>query len=293
MSASLRYRVGGGTICVALVILWSRASLADSVQFRRGESAPPLAINPSSPTTSDVINFTTPLDGNIYGNACGAAGVLGGDPLLARDAANHTIDLLYDGNIQIICPLNWDPVIGAEGTVGPLPAGDWVLSDPHNNTIRFTVIPETTGGFDGDGLLTVTDIDMLTAAVIAATNDPFYDLNKDTFVDQNDRRIWVSDLRQTFFGDANLDSEFNSRDLVEVFEAGEYEDGIAMNSGWSEGDWDGKAEFDTSDLVVAFMDGGYEQGPRRALAAVPEPRTFLMLVVCLFGLAIRERRAKR
>ena len=142
MDASLRHRLVGSSICFAVAFLCSSASLADSVQFQRGEVAPPLAINPSSPTTTDVISFTTPLDGNVHSNACEAAAALGGDAFLARDDANHTIDLLYDGNIPMACPRIFDPTIGAEGEFGPLAAGDWVLSDPHNNTLRFTVIPE-------------------------------------------------------------------------------------------------------------------------------------------------------
>ena len=42
----------------------------------------------------------------------------------------------------------------------------------------------------------------------------------------------------TWLGDANLDGQFDENDLVDVFEAGEYEDEIEMNSRWSTGDWD-------------------------------------------------------
>ena len=34
----------------------------------------------------------------------------------------------------------------------------------------------------------------------------------------------------TWFGDVNLDGEFSSTDLVQVFQTGEYEDGIAGSS---------------------------------------------------------------
>ena len=37
-------------------------------------------------------------------------------------------------------------------------------------------------------------------------------------------------------GDANRDGYFDSSDLVAVFQQGEYEDGIAENSSWTEGD---------------------------------------------------------
>jgi hypothetical protein len=89
--------------------------------------------------------------------------------------------------------------------------------------------------------------------------------------------FWVNNLRRTYFGDSNLDGEFNSTDLVRLFTVGEYEDGIAANSGWSDGDWNGDQEFDSGDFVSAFAAGGYEQGPRPAVSIVPEPSSVLIL----------------
>ena len=59
-------------------------------------------------------------------------------------------------------------------------------------------------------------------------------------------------------GDANGDGLFDSSDLVTVFQAGEYEDGIPNNSTYEEGDWNGDGEFDSGDLVLAFQGGHYE-----------------------------------
>ena len=42
-----------------------------------------------------------------------------------------------------------------------------------------------------------------------------------------------------------------------VFQAGEYEDGIAANSSWAEGDWNADGEFDSQDFVFAFQQGEY------------------------------------
>ena len=36
--------------------------------------------------------------------------------------------------------------------------------------------------------------------------------------------IWVNDLKNTWIGDANLDLEFNSGDMVQVFVAGQVRD---------------------------------------------------------------------
>jgi hypothetical protein len=59
------------------------------------------------------------------------------------------------------------------------------------------------------------------------------------------------------YGDANLDGIFNSSDLVQIFQRGQYEDGRTGNSGWAEGDWNCDGEFNSSDLVLAFQTGGY------------------------------------
>ena len=100
----------------------------------------------------------------------------------------------------------------------------------------------------------------------------------------------------TYFGDANLDGEFNTRDMVVVFVAGQYEDESSGNSTWTTGDWNGDAEFNSSDLVVAFADGGYEQGVRGSTAtAVPEPLVWGPSLGCfvMASLRLRSRATRR
>ncbi|MCA9215830.1 MAG: hypothetical protein KDB27_22345 [Planctomycetales bacterium] len=69
----------------------------------------------------------------------------------------------------------------------------------------------------------------------------------------------------TIVGDANQDGRFDSQDLVAVFQANEYSDGIEDNSTWSEGDWTCDGDFDTDDFVAAFQTGLYER-PAAAVA---------------------------
>src|SRR5690606_22278179 len=103
-----------------------------------------------------------------------------------------------------------------------------------------------------------------------------WDLNVDGSLTSNDREAWVRAVRKTYFGDADLNGEFSSSDLVSVFTSGEFEDSVVGNSGWSEGDWDGDRDFSSSDLVLAFQDGGYRQGARIGTPSVPEPSNWLM-----------------
>ena len=132
------------------------------------------------------------------------------------------------------------------------------------------------GDFDQNRLLDAKDIDSLSREAGRPTPQLWlFDLNDDGVVDLADHQIWVHDLRKTWYGDADLNGEFNSDDFVQVFQAGKYE--TALRAGWAEGDWDASRTFDSSDFVVAFQDGGYEQGLRTDTAAVPEPAAWTLL----------------
>jgi len=145
------------------------------------------------------------------------------------------------------------------------------------------------GDFNGDGEIDAADMDLLTAAV--GGNDSSYDLDGSGVVDDGDRRYWIEDIKNSYFGDSNLDGEFNTGDLVFVLGSGEYEDGVEDNSTWGTGDWNGDGEFDTADFVTALGSGGYEQGPRAAsAAAVPEQTSLMLSMLLLLGLAARRRR---
>lgn len=148
-----------------------------------------------------------------------------------------------------------------------------------------TVVPPSVpGDYNGDSVLTAADIDALSAAVRAGDQAAKYDLNNDRSVNEADRSFWVASLRKTYFGDSNLDGQFNTQDLVLVFQRGEFEDSAAGNSTWEDGDWNGDTDFTTADFVTAFQDGGFEQGPRAAVATVPEPAGASLLLASLLGL---------
>ncbi len=142
------------------------------------------------------------------------------------------------------------------------------------------------GDFNNDGELNVADIELLSQEVRDQTNDSGFDVNGDQLVNGEDRRIWVRQLKNTWFGDANFDGEFNSSDFVTVFSAGLYESNQPAD--WSQGDWNGDGEFSSSDFVAAFGDGGYELG-QRPPAAVPEPSA-IALLAC--GLTLFARRGR-
>jgi len=150
------------------------------------------------------------------------------------------------------------------------------------------------GDLDGSGVLDAADIDLLTSAILAGDANSRFDLDANGVVAAGDRQYWVESLKRTWFGDANLDGSFDTGDLVAVFQRGQYEDAVAGNSRWSDGDWDGDREFSSADFIVAFQGGGFEQGPRVAVAVpVPEPAAaVLMLPACLLVHGLRRRKGR-
>ncbi len=134
------------------------------------------------------------------------------------------------------------------------------------------------GDFNSNGRIDVADVNLLLEAIYEGSTDILFDVDGNLVVDEDDLAFWVGDIAITWFGDADLNGEFNSSDLVQVFQRGEYEDGFLENSRWDGGDWTGDLEFDSADFVQAFQDGGFELGPMSA-TPIPEPHSATLLAV--------------
>jgi hypothetical protein len=150
----------------------------------------------------------------------------------------------------------------------------------------------STGDFDCDGMLGLADVESLRHAIFSGDVDAQYDVNGGGTVDLDDLSVYIKDIKQTWFGDANWDGLFNSGDLIAVFQAGEYDDRSSGNSTWSTGDWNADGEFDSGDLIIAFADGGYDAGERQAVRAVPEPSAATVFCGTL-GFAVAAIRGKQ
>ena len=151
-------------------------------------------------------------------------------------------------------------------------------------------LSDTGCDLNDDAVCDAFDIDLLSLAVRDGSDVMLFDVNGDSTVTVADHRYLVHELMRTYLGDSNLDGEFNSSDMVDVFEAGKYE--TKEYAGWSRGDWNADLIFDSSDMVAAFIDGGYEKGPQSRAAAVPEPGGWLLMAMGLL-LSTFGRRAHR
>jgi hypothetical protein len=147
-----------------------------------------------------------------------------------------------------------------------------------------------TGDFNSNGVLDAPDIDDLTAQSAGGTNPSAFDLNSDSLVNESDVDVWISDLFNSWIGDADLDGEFSSSDLVVVLATGTYEVDVA--SVWTSGDFNGDGRTNSSDLVAALAGGGYEQGQRPAPQAVPEPGALVLALLGMLAVASATSRSR-
>lgn len=125
--------------------------------------------------------------------------------------------------------------------------------------LRNSVSGQLPGDFDGNLVINAADFDYFWDCY--ECGDIRLNLNGNSVVGNDDFQILVERLAGTYWGDANVDGEFNSSDLIAVFQAGKFEN-EQNDARWSEGDWNGDRQFNSGDFVLAFSGGGYEIGRR-------------------------------
>ena len=176
-------------------------------------------------------------------------------------------DVAIDGNLAIIGSWPYNDVCNPVCERIPTGAGSVSV---------FRIGAFEPGDVNQDGTVDVADIDDLAHGIRVETFDTVFDLNDDGLVTLSDHQFLIKEILGTWIGDADLDREFNTTDLVKVFQKGEYEDNVLGNSTWSTGDSNADGEFNSSDFVAAFQDGGFERGPLQGMHAVPEPTSLLL-----------------
>ncbi len=95
-----------------------------------GRGSPPqtFIVNPAAPTTTNIISFIAPTEGQIYANSCWAS-VAKGDPSIAIDSTNQTINVTFSPpRTNTVCPAYVLPVSGVDGEFGPIKPGLWTFN---------------------------------------------------------------------------------------------------------------------------------------------------------------------
>lgn len=152
------------------------------------------------------------------------------------------------------------------------------------------------GDINRDGMLDADDIEQLLRSPSGAigTNRTRLDLNFDGTIittpeaPSSDADYWVRTLRETEYGDTNLDGAVDFTDLLKV--AQNY--GLTSNRRWADGSFDGDGAVNFEDLLKLAQHYGFGGPPGDlvqdwvfARALVPEPTTtlgaFLSLVVLM------------
>ena len=143
------------------------------------------------------------------------------------------------------------------------------------------------GDFNGDTLLSVQDIDLLSAENGASKPRSWFDVNSDGSVDADDRRFWITDLKETFFGDTDLDGQVSAADLNTLALNWRVTDAIS----WAQGDFNGDGNVNASDLNDLALN--WRSGMATAASAVPEPSSAVLLLLLLGGALMLNRHRRR
>ena len=209
-------------------------------------------------TQDDVFYFGNSI--GETGNSTNDTFVNAIDVIAARDnqrgpfdltSVTNVFDFNRDGLVSSI-----DVIIARDNQTGPLNA--LPLITPAADSPAAALARERRsipGDLNYDQTVDGDDIDLLWAGIRAGNTG--LDINIDGHVNLHDMRFLVEDILGTTIGDVNLDGAFDSRDLVHLFQVGEYEDDIRLNSTWTDGDFDLDGEFSSADLIIVFQFGGY------------------------------------
>ena len=196
---------------------------------------------------------------------------------------------LHGGTLDVTRPNGIHPIFFGTESLMDITEGVMTVGGDLTAYLKGIINAGRITAYGGEGQV-MMDFDLTNPGktTVWGENDLYARLNDGTLTDLEERKTYVREMLNTWIGDSNKDGQFSSSDLVLVLGGGEYEDTTEDNSTWEEGDWNGDMDFVSSDLVYALSDGGYEAGLRTATAAVPEPRSVVLLLMAAVRLVRRR-----
>lgn len=147
-------------------------------------------------------------------------------------------------SLEVIDPASTDPIDLNQ-------AAAWEPSKPVGGTPGAPRVATLVGDFDDNQVVNADDIDLLNAAIAAASQDALFDLDADGLVARSDVDVLVEEVIGTVYGDVNLDREVDFADFLM----------LAANfgkskAGWSDADLDGDQTVSFADFLVLAANFG-------------------------------------
>lgn len=145
------------------------------------------------------------------------------------------------------------------------------------------------GDFDGDGVVTGTDIDWLRGAIAAQVDNMMFDVNNDQVVSNADLSYLLADILNTNSADVNLDGVVDAADVAIV----RSHMGYIQQAGaapWHYGNITGDGNVDEVDLISLRFHFG-SSGPTGPEASQTTPEPFSALLLATASIALVRRRS--
>ncbi len=178
-------------------------------------------------------------------------------------------------------------VYGLETGLEPLPEYSASGTSPLYNYVA------ALGDFNADTFLDALDIDLLTAAIAAASVDPKFDVDSSTVLDAADLTYWVETIKSTYYGDADLDGDVDNVDLTAL--ALNWL-GVSTPYGWAGANFNGHIDglvnnVDLTAIALNWQYGVPPEPPAEPVSA-PEPATIGLLVLGLAAVICKRKLSK-